>query len=423
MMLLALCLSSGYLIFGRPFAYLGVTPFYPAELYLLLAALFLPRRWLGAMIGDLLALRPVALLSALVIAWGVVSVARGLEAGYDPEIALKEFSAHYYVLYFFVGRAVSHHFHRRRAALFFVISGLLAGINCIIYALYTSRIELFLPWAPEVPAFDVPAMLSYPLVGLTAFAPYTGVAGVVAIIVDLVASLTNPGRALWLSMLLGCGVVFALRPDRRMVVKVVISVLVVVAVVYSVGSLIPAAEGRGGSLSPMWVVAQVLSTFDPEMAHDLLIESDEGVEASTVYSRFGTINWRYTIWEFIIDSLDSAELWFLGHGYGLELPSLIIGAENLRSPHNFILYLLGYTGLIGLAIYLSFSGALLGAFYRLPRSPYRSFLLGQFASVWTLAMFGNALETPFVTVPYYLGMGMAYGAAVIEARSVKKDNA
>ncbi|HYD97996.1 MAG TPA: O-antigen ligase family protein [Alphaproteobacteria bacterium] len=421
MTFLGLCLIAGYLIFGRPFAYFGVPPFFPAETFLLLSSVVLMRAWLGSYLEQLNVFRPIAWWSGLLMAWGLVAFARGLSLGYDLETALKELAAHYYIAFFFIGEVLGYRLNREKIARFYLVVGALAGIQGIVFAVVTSRLDLVLPWNPEVSMFDTPAMISYVIVGLVAFSSSLGMGGAIALGLDFIAALANPGRAQWLSIILGCAVVFLLQGGRRMWIKVGAGLAAVVIVVFTVGSLIPASEGRGGTLDPSWIVAQVVATVDPNRAHEMLVGSGNVVDASSIYARYGTVDWRYNLWADIIGSLETFELWLLGHGYGLELSDMGAEVEDLRSPHNFVLYLLVYTGLVGVALYAIVSAIFVSMVYRLPASPYRSCLLGQIVAVWTLALFGNALEAPFVAVPFYLSMGIQYGAARLEAYTATRN--
>ncbi|WP_207459222.1 O-antigen ligase family protein [Azospirillum sp. SYSU D00513] len=420
MYLLSFFLIGGYLVFGRPFAYLGFSPLFPAEAFLLLSIILLARRWIPAILNQIAVLRPITLWLGLGLVWGGVAVLRGVSAGYDLEIALKEFAANYYVLFFFFGEIIGHQIDRKKLAKFYVVAGLLAGLNGILYASYTSRLDIYLPWAPDVSAFDTPAMVSYLIVGLVAFSAHSGIVGAVAIAVDIIAALANPGRALWLSILLGGGLVVALQSNTRTLLRVGSGTIAVGIIVITVGGLIPASEGRGGSLDPSWIAAQVVASFDADSAHEMLVDGGQGSQALDIYARHGTIDWRFDLWTEVLDSLETPELWLFGHGYGPELSDIGADVEGLRTPHNFLIYLLCYTGLVGAALYLGLSACFILMFLRLPSSPYRSCLLGQFLVVWSLALFGNALETPFIAVPFYCGMGLLYGAARMEwTRRVK----
>ncbi|MDR3514557.1 MAG: O-antigen ligase family protein [Azospirillaceae bacterium] len=419
---LALLMIGAYLTFGRPFSYLGVLPFYPSEVYCVLALFLMPGDWLRKMIVQLLSFRPIVWWFVLFAIWGGAEVFLGINADYDRIVALKEAACHYYLVFFFIGEALGTTYKASYLARFFLITGIAAGLNGLLFAVYTSNIDWVLPWAPEVPVFDVPGMISYLIVGLMAFVEVLGGAGFIAIILDLLAALANPGRAMWLSIILGCGVVLFLQRGSRALFKVGAIILVIALVTVSAGALIPAAKGRGGSLSPGWIAAQIIATFSPNEAYDLVQQdaADEDTDADAVFGRAGTVDWRFNLWSGVIDSLETPTMWLVGHGYGLELPSIILGDEGLRSPHNFVIYLLGYTGLIGISLYLAFSISLVLLFYRLPASIYRTFLLAAVVATWAVALFGNGLETPFVAVPFYLGSGVIYGVAVGAAGPVRR---
>jgi hypothetical protein len=162
------------------------------------------------------------------------------------------------------------------------------------------------------------------------------------------------------------------------------------------------------------VTARVTAIFDKSLAHK--IASDGGEDDSFVQSEAGTAAWRRNFWVGVIDSLVTPNDWTMGHGYGFSLGSLKIGGvsgstEVLRTPHNFAIYLLGYTGLAGCALYVCVLLTFLAEVVRCPDSPVRDGLMAGGLSVLVMAVSGNLLETPFGAIPTYLAMGMLLGLA------------
>ena len=98
----------------------------------------------------------------------------------------------------------------------------------------------------------------------------------------------------------------------------------------------------------------------------------------------------------------------------LALGSLAGYGADVRTPHNYAIYLIGYSGLIGLAIFVLFLVALVLSIVHLPPSLFRTFLLAEVGTVITIALFGNGLETPFIAVPFYLTTGLAFGVAKLQ---------
>jgi hypothetical protein len=177
----------------------------------------------------------------------------------------------------------------------------------------------------------------------------------------------------------------------------------------SIGSLLPATAGRGGNLSPRWIAARLLTLADSDLAEHMIAEDGSSSDVNDIRSIAGTKEWRKRFWRATFDSLDAENLWLTGHGYGFSLGTLI--HEDVRAPHNFGVYLLGYTGYIGAALYIGLLFAFVMAFRALGRGPFRSFLFAQLAVTLLIASFGNGLEAPFLAVPFYLLMGLAYGFA------------
>jgi O-antigen ligase len=101
-----------------------------------------------------------------------------------------------------------------------------------------------------------------------------------------------------------------------------------------------------------------------------------------------------------------------GEGYG----------HDLRTPHNFAIYLLGYTGLIGCGLYLMVLLAILRDLLRWPSSDAKDAALAAGASVIIMAVSGNLLETPFGAVPTYISIGILMTIAERQAMLVSPAN-
>ena len=408
-----LCL--GYLVLGRSFAYLGIVPFYPAEVYILLATVTNPGRWLQLLAQNLAQLRAISVWMILFFAWGCVECARALPGGGAFWPALRGLATHYYPFLLFLGIGLAQVAPAERFMGLIRRACIVTGVYGLLYAAFFSRVEAILPWTEEVPVFGTLAIPPFGVLALLVLAPFTGRMVMLVGVLDLLAVLANPGRASWLSLGVGCALIASGGLRRRVILRGSAIVAAVVVILYLVGPLLPAAEGRGGVVTYTWLVARIIATVDPGAAFDLLAQKGSLEDANKVYAIAGTGNWRMTLWERLVGSLSSTSLLIAGHGYGVSLSDLvgdIVGYdEDLRSPHNFALYLLGYTGFVGLLLFTGLIGSFLLTILRLQASSHKTFLLSFLGCVLTLALFGNALETPFVAVPFYLLTGWAFGIA------------
>ncbi len=401
-------LIGGYLAFGRLFAHAGIAPFYPAELFLSATFVFGGAAWLQLYFRQLGSGMPAAVMSAGFFGWGLIEVIRGILAGYSFLESMRGLATHYYVFLFFIGwelapRTDVRWFLRmlRRTSAAVVAGGLL-----------TAALSHYIGDGPLGVLLSPPAMPAYTGTALLAFAPALGPMFYPLFGGTIATLLLNPGRAAWLSMIAGGFLAsFAAGPvvRRRLLILAIAFAVLIVAI----GPLLPVTEGRGGTLSPQWLMARMATLVDPDAAEQMIAADGTSADVAAIRAISGTKEWRKRFWQATFDSLDAEGLWLTGHGYGFSLGTLI--GIDVHTPHNFAVYLLGYTGCVGLALYLGLILAFAGSFLSLPRSPFRPFLIGQLAATLIVASFGNGLETPFVAVPFYLVMGLAYGLARAQA--------
>lgn len=396
----------GYLAFGRAFAHLGVAPAYPAEVFLVASIFVGSGAALQLYLRELARGAVVAVMMSAFLAWGLVEVARGIVGQYTFIDSMRGLATHYYPLLFFVGWQLA----SRTDPAWFVamlkrVSGMVTASGILVAGLshFAGGFQaLSLLMSP-------PAMPSYTAVGLLAFGPSLGALFYPLFGGNLIALLLNPGRASWVSLIVGIGLV-VITAGRPAVRRLLITGGLLAVLLVTVGPLLPVAHGRGGDLSPRWIAARLVTLTDPDLAEQMIAEDGSTSDVSDIRSISGTKEWRKRFWQATFDSLDAEDLWLVGHGYGFSLGTLIHDQE-VHTPHNFGVYLLGYTGYVGAALFVGLILALLMAFRALDRGPFRTFLFAQLAATLIVAAFGNALETPFLAVPFYLVMGLAYGCA------------
>ncbi len=418
MLTLGKIIAIGYLAFGRTFAYFGFAPFFPAETYLCLNFIAKPLYWLrnlphfigGANIFWFL----------LFLGWGLFEVARGLAANRDLLNTLRGFAAHYYPLLFLVGTVMAPRTTVQEFAGFIRTASLCVSISGLAYAFFLSHIQWVLPWATKVPLFGTPSMPAFTCLGLLALLPYQGFSAYWLGSLNILALLANPGRASWLSFVVGTLVILLSERRLNLLLRAVGALLVLEIFSFYVGSWFPAAEGRGGTLSLTWLIGRVVATFDPGMAYNLITSiGGDFKDASLVFSIRGSTTWRTEFWSRVLYSLGTTEDRLLGHGYGFPLGALAGFGTDLFTPHNFVIFLTGYTGIVGALIFFGLLFSLLKTFLRLSPSSLKTFLISQLAATLILALFGNALETPFVAAPFYWIMGLAYGLAKDQDRETE----
>ncbi len=408
-----LFVCAGYQVQGRTFAYLGVPGFYPGEALLLWTALKGKGGWLDTFRSELRAkpLLPLAVISFL--AWGAIETLRGFGGGYSLGDSLRGLATHYYPLLLFVGlsaaRYVSFDLMRKYFNNVNVLVGLAVAASTLVVGRYHAGFSL--PWKQDVflPGVPVGGCLLFAV----AFARRMDTRFVISSSFAMLAMLLGPRSSILGAMV---GVLFLLcrRKRRALTAALLAGTAVTYAFVAAfLPGLLPDFGGRVGALTPARVTARVTAIFDRDLASR--IASGAGEDDSFVASEAGTADWRKEFWNAVIDSMATRSDWMIGHGYGFSLGSLLTGIagfnDTLRTPHNFAIYLLGYTGLVGCALYACLLLAFIAEVARCPGSPVRDGIIAGGLSVMLSALSGNVLETPFGAVPTYLMFGILLGLA------------
>jgi hypothetical protein len=189
----------------------------------------------------------------------------------------------------------------------------------------------------------------------------------------------------------------------------------ILIVAYLIDLRLPGFEDRGGELSARDTVGRMAGSVSPDLA--------EQVGASTVNSRFyyGTVYWRKNWWAKISDEVSkNTGTMVFGLGYGYPLASLAgpeVEATGTRSPHNIFYFAFGYSGLVGVAIFVWLQLSLLALLwkaFKVTRDPYG---LVFYSYEMLAASFGNLLETPQAGIYMYIIVGLLLGPALSQMRT------
>jgi hypothetical protein len=409
----------GYILDGRSFAYLGLPSYniYVGELCLALFLLFGPRVW------RLVQMRAATLylLLGVNLIWGLVQAARGLNAGYPPILALRDCAFNYYPLFVLLGVLVA-----CRDEWFLVkFVRALAWMNAlygIAFILLLNRI----PWATPgtsdassmVPLFSQTGGSALVLLGLVALEPKWTLRTWMLALLNLLVMLGLMVRSEWVGFLAGL-LTFGICAGRlRQIALGVAGVAALLAVLFVADVKIPAPLTRGGGeLSAQSIAARGLAIVDAVAGTEYAGES--GGDAA-----MGDILFRTQWWSAIWNEVNSDPVQALaGFGYGYPIgdlnPSIAAGTV-IRTPHNDMVYALGYSGWIGLSIFLlcqlEFALLLLRAF----QTTGQPFGLMYWAMTFTASCFGNLFENPFGAIPFYLMLGLAIAPALLYAPEAER---
>src|SRR5690606_21321487 len=168
--------------------------------------------------------------------------------------------------------------------------------------------------------------------------------------------------------------------------------------------------GRVEVLDPIFPLSRLVATFDEDAAARMLREAGYVAQADQwAYTAAGTASWRQTIWEGVVRSLDTTKLQLIGHGHGTDLSRFTPHGEDIRTPHNFVIFAIFYTGAIGLAFFCLLIAGILMRGYYIPDRNMRALLFALVFMMCMLAVVGNMFETPAGAIPFYLLCGIMLG--------------
>jgi len=404
----------------RSFAYLGLPwiSLYIGEMALAAFLIFGPRTnqgpWLQVAWNSP-QLRRFDWLLLLMLCYGAFEALRGILSGYPAFTAARDTAFNYYPLFLLLGIWIGlrdRDFLRRvtRALAWF------NGCYGLAYVVFLSELPWNLPGtsnAPsDVPLFGQPFGSAVALLGLITFERQLGrVWYLVAL--NLIVMFWVQIRAEW--VVFGVGVLmFAWLTKRLKSLAVAAAAAVLLlAVMYITNIDLPSPKGRGGQFSARDLAARTVAPFDKDLAASLSTK-----EAVDQFS--GTTVWRLVWWAEIWGQVHaSASHTLLGFGYGYPIGDLnpfIEPGEFIQTPHNDFFYALGYSGWVGVLLFVFLQIELLRLLWRSYKITGQSFGLICWAALLSGSMFEDFFEAPFGAIPFYLLVGIALAPGLLSAR-------
>jgi len=387
----------------RSFAHFGIPAanLFIGEMAIAAVLLAHPRAVLGQWIAapwQPSALSEFSLAFAGFLAYGWFEVIRGLGMGHAPLLTLQGFAFHYYPICFFVGLWLG----SADPELLRKVIRLVAwsnGIYGLLFIAVLNRIPVAVPGTADVPLFGQPAGSAIAVLGLICVEPKLSRVWHL-LLINLLVMLGLQVRAEFLGFFLGVLVwsLLTRRFDR------VLAGFAVVAALLAVGLIadfrMPAPGTRGGQISTRDIIGRVVAPADPELAAEY---------AENAKSLAGTATWRLNWWQKIWDDVhrDTGTA-ILGEGYGFPLADLVGYRErDLRTPHSVFFYALGYGGWLGVLAFFTLQAALGRGLWHAWRISGLTFGPVLWVTFCSGACFGNAFETPFGAIPFYLLTGLA----------------
>lgn len=384
----------GNLTTTRRFAHLGVSPVFIGEIALGTVLFWQFRTYLLRWIQPLVSRHPlsgVAWAVLISILFGLLQVLRGVLTQKAVFVSFSCLAFHLYPLFFFLGIEVG---IRRPAFLrnFLRWFVWIHGFYGLAYILVFSPLGLVDTAKTGIPLFSQPAGAAISILGVLCFEGMGG-RSIIPLMMNLFILVGVQVRAEWLGFVTSVGTWSVLTGHVRKLAKFLVFVGLFTFVGLVTDFKLPAPEGRGGEISVRGIVGRALAAVSPALAGDLIKDPD----------RFNsTVSWRTKWWEEIVTlTHETPPSAIFGLSYGYPIWDLHPEGveEGLRTPHSIIVFALGYTGWIGLVIYLllQFSlGALLWRTFRETGQPFG-------LQVWILiniwASFDNLLELPYAPFP------------------------
>ena len=394
----------GYLVFGRAFAYIGVpgVPIFIGEVLLAAFFLFKPAtsgaRWFRALVHRS-TLSPLAWSLYALLAYGLLLAARGVLAGYPRRTVLEELAFDLYPLYLLLGLWLAERDPRILERSLFILAWM-NGIYGIAYMVLLKDVPATFPGATEVFLFNKPSGQAIALLAILSFRWELRRAWL-PLLLNAAVLLGSQTRAYWAGFIVALVVwaILSRRVGRTLLVSGVLALVLTVAWIVDVRFQ---ADRGPGEYSARNVVGAAIAPFDRELAAQY-----------TDYSRnfAGTTEWRRDWWRGIWKAAnDDPVVMVVGHGYGFPLATTAVlrsTPPDLRTPHNWFFFALGYGGWLGVGVFVFFLGALGHLLWRTYQRTEQPFGLAVLALAVVVAAFSNFFETPYAAIPVYLVLGMA----------------
>jgi hypothetical protein len=395
----------GYLLMSRSFAHLGIRPLYVGEAslaaYLVAKPVSLMHPWLSSLaVPSRLSGFSWWLAASLI--YGMLGCMATVFAGSSPVVAGEIYAFNVYPLYLFpgvwVGAMYPHALPKLMRALAWCHG--IYGLAFIVVAA-----PLGLTQNPEEPLtvgiFGHPGGTPIVLLGLLVFERSLR-SGFIPFMLNLLVLVGMQRRAEWLSFGVAVAMWASMTGQLRKVFYGGLVILAVLAVGLLPGVKFPSPSLRGTSMSTWDLIGRAIAPLDPKLAREFSPDAD-------AYA--ATASWRTDFWSEIWDEVHATELrTIFGLGFDYPLWTLhpeLLEDQILRTPHNVFMFVLGYSGWLGVLIFFGLQWALARALWRTYRATGEPFGICLWALTIVWAVFDPLLERPFGAIPIYLLLGMA----------------
>ena len=242
------------------------------------------------------------------------------------------------------------------------------------------------------------------LIGLMAYEPYLAKFWL-PLLVLACTTIANQERADWVGLILALGMwgYMSRRLGRVFAIAgIIVGILTFAALI---DLKLPPIDGRGGELSARGTVSRMAGAFSSDLAMQI------GGDRAHAGFYYGTVQWRKRWWANIRYEIGRTySTMIFGKGYGYPLASLAnhdVEQQGTRSPHDILYFCYAYSGLVGVALFVTMELSLFWVLWRVYRATGITYALIYFAYQIVQALFGNSIETPQAGIAIYTFVGMS----------------
>ncbi len=393
----------GYLCLGRSFAHVGLPPIYLGEVALVLflstcaLAVFQPT------VHGLIHSTPYSGLMWslwLFLAFGFVQCVRGMGMGHHTVSALQNTVFHAYALFLFAGILLGRHCGKRMSRLVWLLATC-HGVYGMVYILVLSPLGVTtedelgpIPWfgQPNHAAAMLILLLAVENNARRLWLP---------LLANTFVLLAMQIRAEWLGLVIGMCLWGWMTGRVRQLAALTFGGVLLFGMWCVTDVKVPVPESRGGGeMGGRELIGRVIAAVDADTAAQFTKRAD---------TEHGTVSWRTEWWKVICQRVHhSPGSAVFGLGYGYPLWDLHPEGldESIRTPHNAFIYALGYTGWLGLGVFVLFQFALGFALWRVFRRTGQAAGFCFWAVCLARATFDNFFEAPHFAIPYFIMIGL-----------------
>jgi hypothetical protein len=408
MVLYGAFVAVGIILCGRGFSYWGLapTPLYISEITIIAMVVYRPTRTyvvgLLRQVGRPGSFHLLAVTMVAFFVFGLAEVIRGAVGGGDPMSLIKSMPLYYYSLLIPLGLWMGSRDPKISEKVVWAVIWLYATYG-VIYSVALSSLNLTIPGTKGAPVFDLGiAPGAVAVLGLLAYPRKTRWT-IPLFFLDSAVMLGHEFRGEWVACLVAIVVYCLLTRRVRRAMQGLGLILAGVIIVLLIDIKIPGPPDRGGAVKPTDLLGRALGAFDPELAAKFTTSERIGGAAATADFRQA---WWGAIWHSAIS--DPVNMFF-GHGYAFNLQSLTPLKEvndSVRSPHNIVMYSLGYTGFLGVALLALLLFAIAQQLWVAYRHTGNPAGLGIFFIMVVSTQFEPFLDSPFGAAALFLPVGM-----------------